>query len=852
MKLTPAGDIMLLHMGGLGDLVLLAEPAAALRLARPEGRLVLICREQVAGATSLWPNPPDEIIALNFVPELWAAPSEALEQAILPVMRQLAGRRAALLIDAGVRPGWFGEFLAALLAPDAALCCPGAPEPPGNALCHVLLAHFGLAAREMRRLTVPPRLHERERHRHWLAACGGGPVGPLPQPSPWALPPALRSAARDWLANAGLPETRYLVCCPCGAPSTRLKRWPEANFAAVLRHAGLPVLLLGSTEERESLLRVAAALEGLPLVVLAASPRELPLAAGLLALAKGWLTNDSGPMHLGQAYGVPGVAVFGGGGRWPSYTPWAPGALGVACPLPCFGCDWDCLLGHALCVESVGVAAVQGALDRCLANPRTPPEVIPLAGPNQPVRQLLADASASYQAVQRDRAARLEGLLLTTLQARQSAARLEESERQRAMFEHAAVERLDALERLNVEAEARLDRIAALESERAADAARITDAFQICIGLGAGNIGDELMANAFWRQLPDGLRLEVPLFPEAARHRAAYPPRHRYTSVDWQGNENAAADMPGLLVGATPVTEAEGMHWPLQFLAPRLRHFHARGLPVDAVGVGIEPLRSDAARALFAEAFAPIRSWTVRSPACRETLLELGVAPSAVKIGADWAWLHTPRRDARGWAGDWWRQHGIDPERKLLVVNVVNMQWRDHQAVRAAIASALDAAVSRHGLQLAFLCNECRDGDFFDYEAARALAALLRHPAVLLPNLYYAPDEVIALLAHATVTLGQRYHFLVESVLAGTLPISIPRGAKMQGLAAELGLAAVGSVEGLDARALEQAIDAALADRPARLLHLAERQRDLRLRAAGNLDLIRRLPPYAALWPPLD
>ena len=40
--------------------------------------------------------------------------------------------------------------------------------------------------------------------------------------------------------------------------------------------------------------------------------------------------------------------------------------------------------------------------------------------------------------------------------------------------------------------------------------------------------------------------------------------------------------------------------------------FHRAGLPVDAVGVGVEPLTSDGGRALFAEAFAPIRSWTVR------------------------------------------------------------------------------------------------------------------------------------------------------------------------------------------------------------------------------------------------
>jgi len=783
----------------------------------------VLCRQEAAAIARLWPVPCDEVVALPFNPPLWDAPSPALDQALAAVVPLLAGRRAAVLIDAALRPGWFGGFAAALLDAEEAICCPGAPEFDGGALLRLLLDAFDLVERPVRRIDVPPRLHERERHRRWLAACG---VEAHAGTGPWQVSPLARDAATAWLAQAGLAPGGYIACCPGGSASTPLKRWPEAHFAAVLRDAGLPVLLLGSAAERDLLARLGAAL-ALPHVILAAAPADLPLGAALLALARGWLANDSGPMHLAQAHGVPGVAIFGGGGRWPGYAPWAPGARGVVCPLPCFGCDWDCVLDHALCVESVGVDAVAEALRRCLAAPQAAPEIVCVPGPPAPVRQVLADASATYRAAQRDRGQRLDALLAAVLR-----------ERQQAQW-------LAAQESLLAE---RTHRIAVLEQGTGGG----LRAFQICVGLGAGNVGDELMAGAFWRHLPDGISLDVPLFPEAVRHRGGYPPRHRYRAVDPHGNENADVTVPGLLVGATPVAEAEGLDWPLRFLAPRLRHFHDRGLPVDALGVGVEPLAAPEAKALFADAFLPIRSWTVRSAACRDALLALGVAPAAVKIGADWAWLHTPQNDRRDWAAAHLRRHGIDPARPLLVANVVNMVWRDRDAARRAIAAALDAAAARHGLQIAFLCNECRDGDFFDRAAARALAALMRAPAVVLPNLYHAPDEAVALLRHAAVTIGERYHFVVESVLAGTVPVSIPRGAKMRSLATELAIDAVGSVADVAEAELTAAIDRALAERPSRLRILAERQRELALRAAGNLDLLRALSPYAALWPALE
>lgn len=378
-------------------------------------------------------------------------------------------------------------------------------------------------------------------------------------------------------------------------------------------------------------------------------------------------------------------------------------------------------------------------------------------------------------------------------------------------------------------------------------------ALQIPTGLGAGNIGDELMARSFWDRLPEGIALEVPLFPESARQREPYPAAHRLRAVDWEGDEGAPfSDLPGLLVGGTPVAEFEGLHFPLSFLARRLLRFHRLGLPVDAVGVGVDRLENGRAVEIFREAFGPVRSWSVRSESCREALLSLGVDHGVVTVGADWAWLHRPRADRRVEATKAWRRAGVDPARPFVAVNTVNLNWRGLEAPRRALAAALDAARDRLGLQVGFFCNECRAGEFYDLEAAREVRALMEGPAALLPNEYWSVDEALALLSHATVVVGARYHVVVESALAGVPPVGLLRGQKMRSLARDLRFEVGGTVEAIDRDELFSAIERCVAERDDRRTVLAEDRARLAIRAGRNLDLVRRLPPYASAFQAAD
>ncbi len=354
------------------------------------------------------------------------------------------------------------------------------------------------------------------------------------------------------------------------------------------------------------------------------------------------------------------------------------------------------------------------------------------------------------------------------------------------------------------------------------------------------------MARAFWATLPRTISLTVAVLPESVRQHQAYPAQHRYVPVVFSGNESQSPDCPGLLVGDTPVAENEGLDWPLRFLAPRLEDFHRNSMPVDALGVGVDHLNGPEALQLFRNAFLPIRSWTVRSTVCRDALLSLGVEERKIKVAADWAWLYQPATNLHEWAERAWTAIGVNPRAPLLVINPVNMIWRDF-GVKREFARALDAVRRTYGFQIAFFCNECREGDFFDFAAAREIQQAMSEPSVIVPPEYYSPDEAIALIGCADVTVAQRYHFALQSILAGTIPVCIIRGQKMATLADELGLLRAGTIDSLSSDDLVRAFTDAIQNRTQWQHRLAVRRQEMNERAAHNLDLLLALPPYDSI-----
>jgi lipopolysaccharide heptosyltransferase II len=91
------------------------------------------------------------------------------------------------------------------------------------------------------------------------------------------------------------------------------KRWPQERFGAaaeiVARRLGASVAILGSEAERP----IGEAIAGQLRVPVRNLCGETSLAelVGVLARLRLLLTNDSGPMHLAAALGIPTLAIFG-------------------------------------------------------------------------------------------------------------------------------------------------------------------------------------------------------------------------------------------------------------------------------------------------------------------------------------------------------------------------------------------------------------------------------------------------------------------------------------------------------------------------------------------------------------
>lgn len=91
------------------------------------------------------------------------------------------------------------------------------------------------------------------------------------------------------------------------------KRWPLASFAALVdqlhetQHD--PVVMIGGSEERAYTNKLRS-LTDRPFIDLSG---DIPLGylPALLSKATAMITNDSGPMHIAAALGVPVVAIFG-------------------------------------------------------------------------------------------------------------------------------------------------------------------------------------------------------------------------------------------------------------------------------------------------------------------------------------------------------------------------------------------------------------------------------------------------------------------------------------------------------------------------------------------------------------
>ncbi len=186
--------------------------------------------------------------------------------------------------------------------------------------------------------------------------------------------------AEQIFQQAGIAAAETLIAlCPAGGTSP-LKQWPVGRFVELGRrlpaeHGARLVFVggpgeeaLGAELERRLNARSVNLIGKTTLRQLAAVLRRCSLYVG----------NDTGPMHVAAAMGVPVVALFGSSCRH-RFHPWSENHQVVANELPCSPCASEphrdrcvvCIYDHPRCMYELPIAHVEETVGLMLSARRS-------------------------------------------------------------------------------------------------------------------------------------------------------------------------------------------------------------------------------------------------------------------------------------------------------------------------------------------------------------------------------------------------------------------------------------------------------------------------------------------------
>ncbi len=157
-----------------------------------------------------------------------------------------------------------------------------------------------------------------------------------------------KEEARKLLLSNGIELERPLIILNPGASYGPAKRWPAQNYAELGRllqeRNKASILITGAADEDELARTIASFLGTKPLVL--TGQTDLRRLAGLISQSALFVTNDSGPMHMANALGVPVIAIFGP--TDPSTTgPFQDPAVVIKKDTVCWPCSYrECPFDH--------------------------------------------------------------------------------------------------------------------------------------------------------------------------------------------------------------------------------------------------------------------------------------------------------------------------------------------------------------------------------------------------------------------------------------------------------------------------------------------------------------------------
>jgi ADP-heptose:LPS heptosyltransferase len=210
---------------------------------------------------------------------------------------------------------------------------------------------------------------EIERNRDFTAQVTGTQIDSIDfQPELWLME-SDRQAAQKLLKDAGLDPMRDLIAAILPGASWKGKEWPANNYAKVADrivngYRG-KIVILGSSADANVASSVASGMRS-PCSNLAGKTGLRELAA-ILELCGIYIGNDTGPLHLAVALGIPTLCLMGGGhfGRFYPYGDLNRHRM-VYQKMDCYHCNWKCVHETVRCIQELTVDDVWGETRRMM------------------------------------------------------------------------------------------------------------------------------------------------------------------------------------------------------------------------------------------------------------------------------------------------------------------------------------------------------------------------------------------------------------------------------------------------------------------------------------------------------
>lgn len=318
--------VVVIHPGGLGDVLLSSNALAAIRAGFPQQELILCAGPDVGHL----------LVHCGVVDHTLPIESDRV-RALFSGKSGMSASRQEFFRQCDLFVGWLSDH--------------------DGSLRHSLQA-FGIPRLI---LQSPAEAEGRHQSDRFLQTLKAEIVVENKASLSLRLPEYVRQAGVSALHSAGVSLTVPMIICHPGSGSVhkcvKVDRW-NAIIRGCLDRQLLPVIVLGPADEQVAVAIRQAGLPDLPMI----HPQSATVLAAILAQAQGYIGHDSGVTHLAALLEVPTVAMFG-----PTDPQrWAPRGAHVAVVkgdyCKCSGWDAVRACGEKSCLN-VNQDEVFGALD---------------------------------------------------------------------------------------------------------------------------------------------------------------------------------------------------------------------------------------------------------------------------------------------------------------------------------------------------------------------------------------------------------------------------------------------------------------------------------------------------------